>query len=570
MYPADEMRAKLAEPHLTLYLGNVTQNVTIRTIVLSALARYADRDAYRVVNGGTWTFRQIGAAIAGIQRVFISSGIGRGERVALLSESQPAWPASYLAIASSGSVVVPILPEFSSQDVTEIIRHSGSRLLLISRRQLQKFGDGEITTVADVPVMIVEDLFNEAVQEAAEGAPDSAFESLPEIGGDDEAAIIYTSGTTGHSKGVVLSHGNITSNVEGADTFAYVQPGERLLSILPLAHTYECTLGMLLPFSRGACVSYLDRPASPTVLSQALEAVKPHIMLAVPLLIEKIVRGRVVPQLDKPLVKVLRSIPGLGRLIYRAAGRKLVAAFGGALRFFGIGGAPLAADVETILYRSGFPYAIGYGLTETSPLIAGTRAGRNYPRSTGTPTPGVSVRIRDGEIQARGPNIMKGYYRDPERTAEVMTDDGWFRTGDLGEIDGRGLLYVKGRSKTVILGSNGENIYPEAIESILNQFRGVVESLVVQNGSRLVARVRLDYELAERHAKSLATSAVEAVASAGSAAIDAAGQASAYLEEMRVKVNTRLSAFSRLSDIIEQIEPFEKTPTFKIKRYLYQ
>ena len=293
-------------------------------------------------------------------------------------------------------------------------------------------------------------------------------------------------------------------------------------------------------------------------------------MLAVPLLIEKIVRGRVVPQLDKPLVKVLRSIPGVGRLIYRAAGRKLNAAFGGALRFFGIGGAPLAADVEAILYRSGFPYAIGYGLTETSPLIAGTSPGRNYPRSTGTPTPGVSVRIRDGEIQARGPNIMKGYYRDPERTAEVMTDDGWFRTGDLGEIDGRGLLYVKGRSKTVILGSNGENIYPEAIESILNQFRGVVESLVVQKGSRLVARVRLDYEQFERHAKSLASSAVEAVERAGSAAVDAAEHASAYLEEMRVKANARLSAFSRLSDVIEQIEPFEKTPTFKIKRYLYQ
>jgi long-chain acyl-CoA synthetase len=353
-----------------------------------------------------------------------------------------------------------------------------------------------------------------------------------------------------------------------------MKPGERMLSILPLAHTYECTLGMLIPFSRGAQVSYLARPASPSYLMKSLATVRPHLMLAVPLLIEKIVRGKVIPQLSTGLVSKLKALPLLDRLIYRKAGAKLVRAFGGRLRFFGIGGAPLAADVESVLYRMGFPYAIGYGLTETAPLLAGTSPDANHLRSTGLPTPGVEIRIHEGEIQAKGPNIMKGYYRDPERTAEVFTEDGWFRTGDLGELDAAGRLFVKGRSKTVLLGSSGENIYPEAIESVINQFTGVEESLVTQEGSRLVARVKLDYENLSDSARSMAGDAARRAGDAAGAAADAAGNAAdhakAYLNDLRKRLNERLSSFNRISEIREQEEPFAKTPTSKIKRYLYQ
>jgi long-chain acyl-CoA synthetase len=546
----------------------MTQTATLRELLETSLAEYADLSAYSVLNGSTWTFREIGYAVGGIQRRLADLGVGAGHRVALLSENQPAWPAAYLAITAAGAIAVPILPDFSPAEVAGIIEHAGASVLLASTKQMRRLEERSDLAI-DATMIELEQLF-----EDTRNAQDPEGVLFGPVTAEDTAVIIYTSGTTGHSKGVMLSHGNLTSNAAGADAFARLQPGERMLSLLPLAHTYECTLGMLIPFSHGSHVTYLDRPASPTVLSKALTEVRPHLMLSVPLLIEKLVRARVMPQLDKPALKVLRSIPGIGRVIYRAAGKKLVAAFGGELRFFGIGGAPLAPDVEKILYRIDFPYAIGYGLTETSPLLAGTSPHRNTLRSTGTPVEGVELRIEEGEIQARGPNIMQGYYRDPEQTAEVMTDDGWFRTGDLGEFDGEGRLYVKGRSKTVILSSNGENIYPEAIEALINQFKGVAESLVVQRGNRLVARVRLDYDRLAENMRSLGDAAKDAAGRAGNAAgqafSGAADRMSTYLEEVRKEVNSRLSSFSKISDIEEEQEPFEKTPTFKIKRYLYR
>ncbi len=546
----------------------MTQTTTLKEILETSLEQYADLNAYSVINGETWTFREIGYAAGGIQRRLLELGIGAGDRVALLSENQPAWPAAYLAIAAGGAIAVPILPDFSPAEVAGIVEHAGATVLLASTKQVRRMEDRPDLAVP-AQMIELEPLFQDAVN-----AGDPSGVTFAPVSPEDTAVIIYTSGTTGHSKGVMLSHGNLTSNAAGADAFARLQPGERMLSLLPLAHTYECTLGMIIPFSHGSHVTYLDRPASPTVLSKALTAVKPHLMLSVPLLIEKLVRARVMPQLDKPALKVLRRIPGIAHVIHRAAGKKLVAAFGGELRFFGIGGAPLAPDVEKVLYKIDFPYAIGYGLTETSPLLAGTSPHHNTLRSTGTAVEGVDLRIEEGEIQARGPNIMQGYYRDPEQTAGVMTDHGWFRTGDLGEFDAKGRLYVKGRSKTVILSSNGENIYPEAIEALINQFKGVAESLVVQRGNRLVARVRLDYDRLAENMRSLGDAAKDAAGRAGSAAgqafTGAAERMSGYLEEVRKEVNSRLSNFSKISDIQEEQEPFEKTPTMKIKRYLYR
>ena len=560
---------------------------TIRDVVENSLSSYAELDAYRVFGGEEWSFRQIGGAIHAVQARLSKTGVSAGDRVAVLGENQPGWSTSYLAITSAGAVAVPILPDFSPVEIAEILSHADARVMILSEKQQAKLTQSKIDLSART-LITMEQLFADALHAGVDGPT-----YLAPVDRDTTAAIIYTSGTTGHSKGVVLSHGNITSNAQAADQgFAGVFPGARMLSVLPLAHTYECTIGMVIPFLCGASVTYLKRQVSPTLLVKALAEVRPHFMLSVPILIEKLVRSRIVPSLSKMPLSILRRLPLIGGMIYRAAGKKLVAAFGGRLQFFGIGGAALAADVERILRKIKFPYAIGYGLTETSPLLAGAAVGKTVLRSTGLPTPGVDVRVIDGEIQAKGPNIMKGYYRDPQRTAEVMTEDGWFRTGDLGAFDAKGRLFVKGRLKTVIVGSNGENIYPETIEAIINQCRGVMESLVIKKGNRLVANVRIDYERLAEQLKSLSDSAremlaradaaanatFEAVGRAGGDAVRAGGDAmrevrdavNAYLEEVRQEVNAQLSSFSRLAVVCEQVEPFEKTPTLKIKRYLYQ
>lgn len=564
----------------------MAERSTLRDVVFQSISRYGGNEASSYFEGRPWHYAEVGSAIASLMGYFKDRGIQPGDRIALLSENQPSWSAVYLAATSYGAIIVPILPDFTVADINGILTHSEALLIFASKKQMEKLDELRGTRVGMPETVVLDDVLethvgstdseNDGVEHIKEIL--TAIADFPAPKPDDTAAVIYTSGTTGHSKGVELSHWNIVSNAESADYFAHIKPAERLLSILPLAHTYECTLGMVIPFSRGAHVFYLGRAASPTYLMKALSTVRPHLMLSVPLLIEKIVRAKVIPQLSQGAAKALRGIPILGGIVYRAAGKKLRRAFGGELRFFGIGGAPLSVDVESVLFKMKFPYAIGYGLTETAPLLAGTSPYTNHLRSTGIATPGVELRIKDGEIQARGPNVMKGYYHDPERTAEVFTEDGWFRTGDLGEFDTQHRLFVKGRSKTVILGASGENIYPEVIESVINEFAGVEEALVVQEGNQLVARVKVDYDHLTENARQFAENAMkragQAINSAGSAASNAAGNAAdhakKYLDDLRKRVNERLSSFNRISEMREQKEPFVKTPTSKIKRYLYQ
>jgi len=313
--------------------------------------------------------------------------------------------------------------------------------------------------------------------------------------------LVYTSGTTGLSKGVMLSHRNILSNAFGCRSIIILHRTDRLLSILPLAHTYEFTIGFVIPLLSGSHIHYLDRPPSATVLLPALKAVRPTIMLSVPLVIEKIYRSNIKPTLEG---MKLYSSPVFKPLLIRFAGIKLRKTFGGRIRFFGVGGAPLSSDVEDFLKKAGFPYAIGYGLTESSPLLAGCPPSRTFLHSTGPALKGVEIRIADpsagtgaGEIQAKGANIFKGYFKDPERTKEAFTEDGWFKTGDLGFIDAKGRIFVKGRLKTMILGASGENIYPEEIEAVLNQSPYVAESLVVDGEAGLTAFVYLKSEVLE-------------------------------------------------------------------------
>ncbi|MDP8201512.1 MAG: AMP-binding protein, partial [Candidatus Tenebribacter burtonii] len=330
-------------------------------------------------------------------------------------------------------------------------------------------------------------------------------------------------------------------------------------------HTYECTLGLIMPVMKGAAVYYLDKLPTPSVLLPALQKIKPTLMLTVPLIMEKIFKNKIYPTLTaNPISKALYSFPPTRKFLHYIAGKKLYNSFGGKLHFYGIGGALLSADVEKFLRDSKFPYAIGYGLTETSPLIAGCNANLTKFRSTGTVLTNIKVRIfepdpksREGEIQVIGDNVMKEYYKDPERTKEVFTDDGWFKTGDLGILK-NGYLYIKGRMKNVIVGASGENIYPEDIESVVNQHHNVLESIVYESESKIVARVHLNYELIdkEQRAKKANENRMRDVISD-------------LLQEIRSSVNSQVSSFSRITKIIEQREPFEKTPTKKIKRYLY-
>jgi long-chain acyl-CoA synthetase len=382
---------------------------------------------------------------------------------------------------------------------------------------------------------------------------------------DDLAVIIYTSGTTGHSKGVMLTHKNIIWDVLASEHIPPMIAGDRLLSILPLAHVYECSLVLVMPMMVGASVSYLRKPPTAAVLLPALAQVRPTVMLVVPLIIEKIYKTKILPQIRKKLVgRLLVGVPFFRKQLHAIAGKKLMEMFGGEMKFFGIGGAALAPEVEQFLREAHFPYSIGYGMTETSPLIAGSMPKEQRYRAIGPVVPGVEVRIDNpdpatkiGEIVVRGPNVMKGYYKDPERTAEVLSGDGWMQTGDLGFFDEDGHLSIHGRLKNVILGSSGENIYPEAIESIINRADYVLESLVYQEGGSLIARVFMDYEALDR----------DTVGSGNEA--KTREHIVRMLDDIKQTVNSQVSAFSKLTRVIEQVEPFEKTATQKIKRYLY-
>jgi len=542
--------------------------MTIASLWQEATLQHADRLAVGWVGDTPWTYHEVDLRIRSLQAYWLSQGLKAGSKVALWAGNQPLWCVAYLAVTTGPWTVVPLLPEFTPLDTAKALAHGEVELLIVGRI----LGESWSQWLPEAPAQLRPflDKLQVIPLDDLEVLP-RRREAIPEPLESDLAALIYTSGTTGNPKGVMLSQGNITSNVVSAAPLAQLTAGDCMLSILPLAHTFECSLGLLVPLSLGVAVYYLKKPASAAVLLPALDLVRPHAMISVPLFIEKIYRQRIAPQLNSGLLGLLQRVPLVGWLLARIAGAKLHKIFGGRLKFFGIGGAPLAPPVDRFLRRSGFPYAIGYGLTETSPLVAGHLKEVLY--STGRPLKGVEVRVAHpeheqgaGEIQVRGPNVMLGYYKDPERTAEVMTGDGWFRTGDLGAFDLHHQLHILGRSKNVLLGPSGENIYPEAIEALINQDRMIVESLVVQRGHELVARVVVNTENLAEHLRHWAEHKGHAVALWSE---DSTKALEAYLMELRVHINRQLARFSRVTSVVVEPVPFEKTATLKIKRFLY-
>jgi long-chain acyl-CoA synthetase len=546
--------------------------MTIYSLWTETVRRHADLPALGWVGATPWTFAEVDRRVRHLQHQFRNQGLVAGDKVALWAANHPGWGTVYLSITTGPLVVVPILPDFSPSDAANVLLHGEVKILVVGRalaeawnRWLAEAPEDKRAALAGLRVEVLEDLVDGPVPAFVPDDP-----TLPRPSVHDLVALIYTSGTTGSPKGVMLTHGNLTSNIVTAAPIPLLEPGQCMLSVLPLAHTYECTLGFLIPMYTGSHVFYLSKPASPTVLLPALAAVRPHAMLTVPLFMEKIYRQKVAPGLKRGVVGILGKIPGLGLLFTRLAGAKLKKTFGGRIQFFGVGGAPLAPEVARFLHRAHFPYAIGYGLTETSPLVAGHLGVELY--STGKVLGGVEVKIGEpknaqgaGEILVRGPNVMVGYYKDPALTATVLVD-GWFRTGDLGLFDKKQHLHIKGRSKNLILGPSGENIYPEALEALINQDRLVVESLVLQRGQDIVAKVVVNMENLQEQLRDWAVHQGKSLAAWGE---DTSKALEAYLADLREQINRQVARFSRLSFLEVQFVPFEKTATLKIKRYLY-
>lgn len=504
---------------------------------------------------GGYTFASLKKKSDELSKKLTQYGIGAGDKVAIFSQSMPNWSVAFFSIVPFGRIAIPILPDSSENEVTNILNHSESKVIFVSQRLAPKVSKAcrdKMTLVIDLDTFEVikanEDHFT------CDGRP-----AMPMP--DDIATIIYTSGTTGSAKGVVLSHRNLASNVIACYHTCKRNSRDRWLSILPMAHTLEMTLGMLYPMYCGATVYYLQKPPVATILMKALKTVKPTTMLSVPLIIEKVYKSSVVPTVNKSRTLTWMN-KNMNGLMCKIIGMKLKSTFGGHLSFFGIGGAKLDPEVEKFLLKANFPYAIGYGLTETSPLLSYAMKRSRAVGSIGYPVKGIKLKLHDvnpetgeGEIVAKGENVMLGYYKDPQRTKGVFTEDGWFRTNDLAVMDEKGRFYIKGRKNNMILGPSGENIYPEEIENVINNIDGVNESIVVERNGRLVALVQLDENIIEW---------------------DKEGEDEFYAKLDARKagilnfVNKQVSKFSKVNDVEVMKEPFEKTATSKIRRFKYK
>lgn len=544
-------------------MNNSDINHTISSLFRETVKRAGNSNALAYAGEKPMTWSQVDTHVKALMAMLGKAGIRPGDRVVLLSTNMPNWGIAYFAITFSGAVVVPVLPDFSAVEIMNVIDHSGAAALFVSSSLYPKVEEnkdklpGTIILTDDFSVIRSTD---EGLFFELSAKPGTEHNVLP----DDLAAIIYTSGTTGKSKGVMLTHKNITFNALKGRKIHYLDENDRFLSVLPLSHTYENTLGLILPMLCGSCIYYLRKPPSPAILLPALAQVKPTAMLTVPLIIEKIYFNRILPSFSKnALLRILYSKPFFRKRLNAIAGKKLLKTFGGCLRFYGIGGAKLKRNVEEFLREAHFPYAIGYGLTETSPLLAFCGPSNTVLESTGPAIEGIELIIHnpdpetgEGEIWARGPNVMKGYYREPGLTAEVLTEEGWFRTGDLGRFDESGNLFIKGRLKNMIVGSSGENIYPEEIESIINNFEFVSESIVVEQKGRLVALVHLNMEELEKKYQHLKH--------------DLEAKIEELKTDLKNYVNSKVNRFSQISKIEHHETPFQKTATQKIKRFLYK
>ncbi len=539
--------------------------------VEQALTDYGQLDAFSDFQGETISYSQVGERILGLHQLYKELGVKKGDKIALIGRNMTSWGVVYLGTITYGAVIVPILPDFNSNDIHHIVNHSESQLLFSTDLLFDKLDETKMNGLLGIISI------NKCISlvDNTDGSLTTAVERLqpffkgdgtsftpekldfPEIGPEEVMVLSYTSGTSGFSKGVLLPHRSIWSNIKYAQEHLILKPQERVVSFLPLAHAYGCLFEFLWPFTKGCHVTFLTRTPSPQIITEAFRKVKPHIILSVPLILEKIFKKRVQPQLEEPKVKILLKIPGLNKIVYNKIKAKLVEVFGGEFREIIIGGAALNKDVEIFLRKIGFPFTIGYGMTECGPLISYAPWTESRAFSAGALVDRMEVKIDSndpynevGEILVKGENSLLGYYKNEEATDEIFTDDGWLRTGDLGLIDDQNFIYIKGRSKNMLLGPSGQNIYPEEIEATINSMQYVQECLVRDNEGKLEALVYPDYEATDTeklHRK----------------------QIEEKLQEIKAAANKLLPAYMNIQQITLFPEEFEKTPKKSIKRYKY-
>ena len=509
---------------------------------------------YNTKTGG-YTYSSFKGKCDSLSKKLTQYGIGAGDKVAILSQSMPNWSVAFFSIVPFGRIAIPILPDSSENEVTNILEHSESKVIFVSQKLAGKLSQAcrdKMTLVIDIDTFDV-------IHADEEKFTCDGRTSIPTP--DDIATIIYTSGTTGSAKGVVLSHRNLSSNVITCYHACKRTEKDRWLSVLPMAHTLEMTLSMLYPMYCGATVYYLPKPPVASLLMKALKMVKPTTMLTVPLIIEKVYKGSVLPTIKKSRTLTWMN-ENMNGLMCRIIGMKLKKTFGGHISFYGIGGAKLDPEVENFLLKAKFPYAIGYGLTETSPLLGYSMNKWRTVGSFGYPVYNVKLKLHnvnpesgEGEIIAKGPNVMLGYYKDPVRTKSVFTEDGWFRTSDIAVQDEKGRFYIKGRNNNMILGPSGENIYPEEIENVINNVEGVSESIVVERDGKLVALVQPAENFIEWDKES-EDKIYEKL--------------DAWKAKLLKATNKNVSKASQVSSVEVMKEPFEKTATQKIRRFKYK
>jgi len=517
-----------------------------------------------------YSYKEIAERMMKLHIFFSEAGIKKGDKIALVGRNSANWCVVYLAVVSYGAVIVPVLPDFKPEDHTNIINHSDSKILFVDDKIWETFDFGKMQAIE--AVVSLENISfitsrEENLKHNYSGLDEKFNKSYPElkpehirfsdISNDNLAVISYTSGTTGFSKGVMITHNSLAANVRYAQNNMPLKPGDPVVSFLPLAHTYGCAFEFLFPFTYGCHITILSKTPSPQIVLQAFGEIKPRLILSVPLVIEKIYKKQIIPVISKPMMKILLAIPGLNGILFKKIREKLTHSFGGRFMEIVIGGAAFNADTEKFFRKIGFKFTVGYGMTECGPLISYASWDTTKLGASGRSVDTLEVTIDSsdpekqvGEIILRGENVMLGYYKNEEATNAVIDKNGWMHTGDLGVIDKEGNIFIKGRSKSMILGPSGKNIYPEEIESVINNQKYVTESVVISEDNKLFGLIFPDYDQVKKENLS-----DEQLLSA--------------LDNVRKTVNERLPDFMAVSKFRIHPEEFAKTPKRSIKRFLY-
>jgi len=517
-----------------------------------------------------YSYKEIAEKILKFHLFFRDIGIKEGDKVALVGRNSANWCVTYLATVTYGAVIVPILPDFKPDDLMNLIGHSDSIFMFADDKIFETLDPARTPLVKGVLSLDTFTLITAAspeIKEAFSSNEGKYLKAYPElkkehikfsdITNDKLAVISYTGGTTGFSKGVMISHNSLAANVRFAQTHMPLKPGDPVVSFLPLAHTYGCAFEFLFPFTFGCHITILTKTPSPQILLQAFAEVRPRLILSVPLVIEKIYKKKVLPQINKPIIKMALAIPLVNKLIHKKVRDTLTESFGGRFKEIVIGGAPFNSEAERFFRKIGLKFSVGYGMTECGPLISYRSWDTTVLGGSGRAVDTLEVKIDSpdqekqiGEIILRGENVMLGYYKNEKATKEMIDEKGWMHTGDLGLIDKEGNVYIKGRSKTMLLGPSGKNIFPEEIEAVINNMDYISESLVIMEDNKLIAMIYPDFDMLKNH--NIAEEKIPEI-----------------LEGIRKQVNDKIPEFMQVSKYRIHPEEFVKTPKRSIKRFLY-